>query len=187
MSQIEIIFIRHGEASDAWGDHLDPGLSNNGILQANNLLNHKELQNLKDFSFMSSPKSRAIETGKPLAKKFDKKLNIDEVFIEIPSKDIAQEKKQEWLKNIVQTKIDNLPDFIQSWSDDIYFKTKSLEQNTIIFTHFMVINALLSKLSNKDTLMYFYPDYTSVIKIVIRNNEFEYFLTEDSKKTSINL
>ena len=51
----------------------------------------------------------------------------------------------------------------------------------------MVINALLSKLSNKDTLMYFYPDYTSVIKIGIRNNEFEYFLTEDSKKTSINL
>ena len=187
MSQIEIIFIRHGEASDAWGDHLDPGLSDNGILQANNLLNHKELQNLKDFSFISSPKSRAIETGKPLAKKFDKKLNIDEVFIEIPSKDIAQEKKQEWLKNIVQTKIDNLPDFIQSWSDDIYFKTKSLEQNTIIFTHFMVINALLNKLSNKDTLMYFYPNYTSVIKIGIKNNEFEYFLTEDSKKTSINL
>ena len=91
------------------------------------------------------------------------------------------------ISKYVQTKIDNLPDFIQSWSDDIYFKTKSLEQNTIIFTHFMVINALLSKLSNKDTLMYFYPDYTSVIKIGIRNNEFEYFLTEDSKKTSINL
>ena len=187
MSQIEIIFIRHGEASDAWGDHSDPGLSDKGLMQSNNLLNHVELQNLGDFSFISSPKSRAIETGKPLAKKFNKKLKIDEVFIEIPSKDIAQEKKQEWLKNIVQTKKDSLPDFIKSWSDDIYSKTKSFKRNTIIFTHFMVINALLSKLSNEDTLMYFYPDYTSVIKIGIKNNEFEYFLTEDSKKTSINL
>ena len=187
MSQIKIIFIRHGEASDAWGDHSDPSLSDNGLLQSNNLLNHEELQNLEDFSFISSPKSRAIETGKPLAKKFDKKLNIDDVFIEIPSKDITQDKKQEWLTNIIQTKKDNLPDFIQSWSDDIYFKTKSFKKNTIIFTHFMVINALLSKLSNEDTLMYFYPDYTSVIKIGIKNNEFEYFLIEDSKKTSINL
>ena len=187
MSQIEIIFIRHGEASDAWGDHSDPGLSDKGLMQSNNLLNHVELQNLGDFSFISSPKSRAIETGKPLAKKFNKKLKIDEVFIEIPSKDIAQEKKQEWLKNIVQTKKDSLPDFIKTWSDDICSKTKSFKRNTIIFTHFMVINALLSKLSNEDTLMYFYPDYTSVIKIGIKNNEFEYFLTEDSKKTSINL
>ena len=95
MSQIEIIFIRHGEASDAWGDHLDPGLSDNGILQANNLLNHKELQNLKDFSFMSSPKSRAIETGKPLAKKFDKKLKKETDLLKevklVLNKDILKE------------------------------------------------------------------------------------------------
>jgi broad specificity phosphatase PhoE len=94
MSQIEIIFIRHGEASDAWGDHLDPGLSDNGILQANNLLNHKELQNLKDFSFISSPKSRAIETGKPLAKKFDKKLNIDEVLLKYHQKILLKKKSK---------------------------------------------------------------------------------------------
>ena len=51
----------------------------------------------------------------------------------------------------------------------------------------MVITDLLCKLSNKDSLMYFYPNYTSVVIIGNKNNEFEYFLTEDSKKTSINL
>ena len=51
----------------------------------------------------------------------------------------------------------------------------------------MVINALLSRLAKKDTIMYFYPNYTSVIKIWIKDNEFKYFSTEDSEKTSINL
>ena len=187
MSQIEIIFVRHAEAESSWGNFSDPSLSSNGYLQSTNLLKHEELQNLENFSFISSPKLRAIETAKPLAKKFDKNLNIDEVFIEIPSKDIVQEKKQEWLKKIVETKRDELPNMIKSWSDNIYLKTKSFNENTIIFSHFMVINSLLSKLANKDTLLYFYPKYTSVIKIVIKNNVFKYFSTEDSKKTFINL
>ena len=187
MSQIEIIFVRHAEAESYWGNLSDPGLSDNGYLQSTNLLKHKELQNLEDFSFVSSPKSRAVETAKPLAKKFDKKLNIDEVFIEIPSKDITQNQKQEWLKKIIKTKRDKLPNIIKSWSNKIYFKSKSYKENTIIFTHFMVINALLSKLAKKDTIMYFYPNYTSVIKIWIKDNEFKYFSTEDSEKTSINL
>ena len=79
------------------------------------------------------------------------------------------------------------PNIIKSWSNKIYFKSKSYKENTIIFTHFMVINALLSKLAKKDTIMYFYPNYTSVIKIWIKDNEFKYFSTEYSEKTSINL
>ena len=51
----------------------------------------------------------------------------------------------------------------------------------------MVINALLSRLAKKNTLMYFYPNYTSVVKVGIKNNVFEYFSTEENKKTSINL
>ena len=100
---------------------------------------------------------------------------------------LAQDKKQDWLKSIIQTKRDDLPDFIESWSDDIYLKSKSFKENTIVFTHFMVINALLSRLAKKNTLMYFYPNYTSVVKVGIKNNAFEYFSTEENKKTSINL
>ena len=37
MSEIKLIFIRHGEAANAWGNHPDPGLSDKGILQAKNL------------------------------------------------------------------------------------------------------------------------------------------------------
>ena len=37
MSEISLIFVRHGEAAASWGEHPDPGLSENGIC------NHKLL------------------------------------------------------------------------------------------------------------------------------------------------
>ena len=60
MSQIDLIFIRHGEASDAWDNHPDPGLSQKGIMQSNELLKNKDLKDLENYSFISSPKLRAI-------------------------------------------------------------------------------------------------------------------------------
>ena len=81
MSQIELIFIRHGEASDTWNNHPDPGLSKTGISQSNDLLNNKDLESLENYSFISSPKLRAIETAKPLVKKFNKELHVTYLFL----------------------------------------------------------------------------------------------------------
>jgi len=187
MSQIEIIFIRHGEASEKWGDHSDPGLSDKGQLQASALLQHKELQNLKNYNFVSSPKLRAIQTAEPLSKKFDKEICIDETFIEIPSNNIDASEKQNWLKEIIECDRNNLPNFVKAWKKSIYEKTKSFGDNVVIFSHFMVINALLSELAKTEKLLYFFPDYTSVVKVIVKDGRFEYFLTEDDKKTSINL
>ena len=51
----------------------------------------------------------------------------------------------------------------------------------------MVINALISELAKIDRLLYFYPDYTSVVKIIMKDLKFDYFTLEGNKKTSINL
>ena len=40
MSDISIILIRHGEAAASWSEDPDPGLSDNGHEQAENLLIH---------------------------------------------------------------------------------------------------------------------------------------------------
>tara|TARA_B100001029_G_C14916611_1_gene369585 strand:+ start:57 stop:620 length:564 start_codon:yes stop_codon:yes gene_type:complete len=187
MSQIEIIFIRHGEAANRWGDHPNPGLSKKGIVQSNNLLKHKELQHLEKYSFLSSPKLRAIETAEPLAKKFNKEVVIDDTFIEIPSDNIKSNDKQKWLEEIIKCKNNDLPNFVKSWKRNIFDKTQSFNINVVIFSHFMVINALVSALAKTDKLLYFYPDYTSVVKIVMKDTKFDYFKIEGNKKTSINL
>ena len=79
----------------------------------------------------------------------------------------------------------NLPTFVKEWKNDICEKTRSFNNNVVIFSHFMVINALLSELAKIDKLLYFFPDYTSVVKVILNDKRFEYFLTEGGKKTSI--
>jgi len=187
MSEIKIIFIRHGEAANAYGDHEDPGLSEKGLSQAKNLLNHKKLSDLKDFSLISSPKSRARETADPLARKFNKDIVLDNTFIEIPSKNIALNQKHNWLKKILKTEKDSLPEYIRTWSDQIFNKLTFIQNDSVIFTHFMVMNSIVSSLLKSETLLSFYPDYASLLEIIVDNKKIKSFSIEGSKKTYINL
>ncbi len=187
MASIEVIFIRHAEASSSWGDHPDPGLSDTGVAQSKKLINRPELKQLDDYSFISSPKKRAIDTARSLAKKFEKELIIENIFTEIPSPNIEPKNKQDWLKNILQMNKNDLPENITMWKDNIISKTRAFSQDSIVFTHFMVINALLSELNSETKLLYFYPDYTSLIKITIEDGEFRNFSIDKDKKTFINL
>jgi len=54
MSQINIILIRHGEASASWGDDPDPGLSQLGENQAIELIDNNELLFLKNYPWIKS-------------------------------------------------------------------------------------------------------------------------------------
>ena len=187
MSEIKLIFVRHGEADSAYGEHDDPVLSIKGISQSKNLLKNIKLQNLEKFTFISSPKLRALKTADPLAKRFNKKILIDDNFIEIPAKDVPLDKKQSWLKKIVATKKSDLPESIKLWSRNILQRIRDIQEDSIIFTHFMVMNAAISELTQAEKILCFYPDYTSIIEINITNGKIKSFSQGNSKKTYINL
>ena len=187
MSQFENIVVRQGEPESSIATHPDTPISKNRVEQSLKLIDHDQLQSLEDFIFISSPKLRAIETAKPIANKFNKEVKIDETFIEIPSENIETDQKQNWLKQLVQKEKKQLPSNIKLWEKNIYEKIKSFRQNTIIFSHFMVINSILSTLSSHNHLLYFYPGYSSVTKIINIDGELNHFLCEGNKKTLINL
>jgi probable phosphoglycerate mutase len=187
MSEINLLLVRHGEAAESWGKHLDPGLSELGIKQSASLINNKMLELLDSYSFVSSPKLRAKMTAEPLIKKFNKELIINDAYSEIPSDDIDNSQKKAWLTDLMNTDIRDLPDFVVNWRNNIIKHSLCVSQNTIIFTHFMVINALVSSLLQKSALMYFYPNYASVTKITFENKEVKSISLGDEKKTIINL
>ena len=187
MSQFEIIFVRHGEAESSFGTHPDPGLSKNGLAQSLKLIGHHDLQSLEEFIFISSPKLRAIETAKPIANKFNKTIKIDKTFIEIPTEKIQFSQKQEWLNQIVKKEKTQLPKDIKLWEKNIFSKLQEIKKSTIIFTHFMVINSVLSELAKSKRIIYFYPGYTSLTKITKVDGEIKYFQCEDNEKTFINI
>ena len=187
MSEISLIFIRHGEAASSWVSHEDPGLSEKGLEQSMAILHREDLQDLKNYKFISSPRKRAIETSKPLAKKFNKKIIIDETFNEIPSSNIDNNKKREWLESIVKMKKSDLPKNILDWQQKIYESVLESQGNTVIFSHFMVINSIVSNLIKSNSIFYFYPDNASITKIFLEKGKVVSFQIGNDKKTHINL
>ena len=187
MSQITLIFIRHGEAASSWVSHEDPGLSIKGQNEAKALLTNKDLQNLENYEFISSPRKRAIATSKPLAAKFNKKIFIDKTFNEIPSSNIENSKKQKWLEDIIKIDKKELPQKIIDWEKAIFDKVLTAEKNTVIFSHFMVINSIVSNLIKSNSIFYFYPDNTSITKIFLEKGKVVSFQIGNDKKTHINL
>ena len=87
----------------------------------------------------------------------------------------------------MHTEIRDLPDSVVNWRDAIIKDSLNVSLNTIVFTHFMVINALVGSLLKNNVLMYFYPNYVSVTKITFENKEVKSISLGDEKKTIINL
>ncbi len=187
MSEINLLLVRHGEAAESWGNHPDPGLSKLGIKQSSSLINNAMLKSLDSYNFVSSPKSRAKMTAEPLIKKFNKELIINNAFSEIPSDDINNSQKRAWLTEVMNIEIRDLPDSVLNWRDSIIENSLNVSYNTIVFTHFMVINALVGSLLKKNALMFFYPNYVSITKITFENKEVKSISLGDVKKTIINL
>ena len=106
MSEINIILVRHGEASASWSEDPDPGLSKNGINQAKILCEDESLKNLQDFKFISSPRQRAQETSSFLSSKLNKVIEVSNVFDEIPAKRVLLEDKMDWLKGILRCQLE---------------------------------------------------------------------------------
>jgi len=186
MTQSHIILVRHGEASAGWATHPDPSLSSKGKLQAE--ITRKDLIDKIDcYRLCSSPKKRAIETMEIINPEKRYPVKIDSHFIEIPSERINAEQKNDWLANILTTPVDELPYFVKEWRNSLIKWLDNVDDNYIITTHFMVINALVSFITKKNVILFFHPDYASQTEIFIKNGELEKLILGDDKKTVINL
>jgi 2,3-bisphosphoglycerate-dependent phosphoglycerate mutase len=186
MSQSHIILVRHGEAAASWSDHPDPGLSKEGGSQAKNTGNELVNEILK-YQLISSPKKRAVETMEIMIGGQDQTFAMDQRFIEIPSDNVMPEKKQNWLIEIFKAPIEDLPGSIKAWRNNLIRWVNEANGGFIITTHFMVINAVVSSLTNSKAISYFHPGYASRTEIWMRNGKLEKLVLGDAKKTVINL
>ena len=170
----EIILVRHGEASASWQESTDPGLSELGERQAeecaNLLLN---INGINEYELVSSPLKRAIETGSKLEEKLQGNLNINSSFAEIPSPGISLEDRQAWLREIFNKKISDLKKPQAKWRKNIIDKIWQIENPTVIFSHFMVINTIVAHVEKNPSMVCFYPDNCSITELNKKGNEVE--------------
>ena len=169
---INIYLVRHGEANASWDEDRDPGLSAKGKKQATAVAEELFSELPKVSTVISSPLARAIQTAEPLINKINVNLVKDKIFSEIPSPGISLSKRKQWLRNIFNIDIMRLGKPQQEWKKDIIQSVSEIERDTIIFSHFMVINCIIGWITKSKKLVNFYPDNCSIVKLSKKGKEF---------------
>ena len=191
---VNIYLIRHGKASSGW-DNSDPHLDLIGKKQSEEIT-LKLLQIAKEpFDIFSSPLIRCVETAKPFSKIKNKKIKIEDRIIEIPSPIKNLKKRVIWLKRVLPLKWDDLihdEDSRKSkidyflWRENILEFFLSLNRDTFIFTHYLVINSIVSHLRKSDKVVFFNPDNTSLTHLSLSDKKLKIISLGDEASTLIN-
>ncbi len=166
----DIWLVRHGEASAGFGEDTDPGLSPLGHDQAQAAARLLAPVVPEDATLLTSPKRRARETGDPFAASREQDLEVHPCFIELPSPgDLAQ--RQTWIQHVLKASWRDLPPQVATWQGDIFKALQACTTPAVIFTHFLVINSVASKISGDDAVVQCLPDNGSVHHLRINGSE----------------
>jgi broad specificity phosphatase PhoE len=161
---VKLYLVRHGEAAASWEQNPDPGLSKNGLLQAQGVVDLFEDQAIE--SVHASPLLRARETAAPLAQARRFACHIDDAFREIPTPThITMSQRLHWLRSCADDSWQQQGEELLIWRQRILNSLMALQCPTVIFTHFMVMNAVAGYLMQDPRLVHYQPDYCSVLSV----------------------
>lgn len=159
-----IWLVRHGEAEASWSEHPDPGLSALGHSQAAASAQLLEAQAPADAVLLTSPKRRAKETAEACARLRGAAVIEAPAFIEIKAP-VPLSERQDWLRAFMGSDWSNQPAELWAWRQHIADSLKALEQPTVIFTHFLVINTVHALCTGHSATLQLWPANASVHRI----------------------
>ena len=162
----KIYLVRHGRAAAGWGETADPGLDDKGRDQAANAAD--TLATMSPMTIVSSPMVRAQETAAPLAQAWDCTPEIDPRFSEIPTPKHMPANRKAWIKDILSKRWDAMEAELWSWRKDLLAAVRSLQADTIVFSHFIAINAIAGEALGNSSLVVFLPDNASITLVAVQ-------------------
>lgn len=180
----DVFLIRHGAAAAAWSDALDPGLSDEGREHARQVAAH--FASLPSCQLVASPLARARETAEPLASLWQRPVTIDERVREIPSS-VPMDERKAWLWKIMASTWPEVDAHLHTWRERAARTVLEFGQDTLVFTHFMVINALVALATNDARLVCFEPDYGSITQFFCDGDQLSLVSMGRTRKTLVNL
>jgi broad specificity phosphatase PhoE len=180
---VNIFLVRHGEAAAAWGEDPDPGLSELGHKQAVQV--RDELQGYDSLQVISSPLKRAQETALPLATKLQARVLTEDAFREIPSP-VGIDDRQAWLAGFMKQQWSEQGPEILAWRDSAWNRLFELDEDTVIFSHFMIINAICCRLTESAATICCVPDNGSIVHLRLEEDSLELVNMGRQQQTIVN-
>ena len=150
-----IYLIRHGQAEAGWNMQHDPGLSDIGRQQASEAA--RALADRGPLPIIVSPLRRTRETAHEFEMKWRRPAVVDSRVAEIPSAGMTLEERGEWLKTLVKRRWDDLDQVVQDWRSAAIQSLLEISQDTVVVTHFMVVNAVVCWTKGDERVVCFNP------------------------------
>ncbi len=155
LSNFKIALVRHGRASAGWDTALDPAIDELGLSQATDAAAKlSKIFGDERVQIISSPLLRCQQTAEAFTKLRGSQVQIAEQVSEIPSPSGVQMKDRvDWLRNVMQGNWSDLDLNFISFRDELLKFVRAIDQNTVIFSHFIAINAVVGSIINDDRLV----------------------------------
>jgi broad specificity phosphatase PhoE len=156
-----IYMVRHGRAAAGFGEDMDPGLDDLGRSQSEAVA--QKLAALGPLAILSSPLKRTQETAEPLAKLWSKTPVIEPAVAEIPSpKGMSLEERVAWLRKLMAGSWRDVTPELARWRQTCIVAVATLQQDTVVFSHYVAINVLMGAAVGDDNVVVFSPENCSV-------------------------
>ena len=153
--------VRHGRASAGWDTHVDPGLDELGRSQAGAVADR--LESLGVQPIVTSPLLRCQETAAVLAARWAVTPVVEAAVGEIPSPDgVPMEDRVAWLRQAMRGRWADLGARYLDYRDAITAWVAAREADTVVFSHFVAINAVIGAVTDEDRLVIASLDNCSV-------------------------
>lgn len=160
--------VRHGRATAGWDADPDPGIDELGQQQA--LAARDRLAPLGPLAVVSSPLRRCRETAAPLEAAWGAVARIEPAVAEIPSPEgVAMEDRVDWLRAAMTGTWSALGPVYTSFRDGVVAAIAGLTEDTVVFSHFVAINAVIGAALADDRLVIRSLDNCSITVVEVRD------------------
>jgi len=175
----KIYLVRHAKPAATWSEDRDPGLDSIGLEQADATAIALS-KRTSPLAILTSPLQRCRETARPLEERWQSNARTFAAVAEIPSPPLSLSDRHKWLvdamsgtwQRMQETAPPQSPDFL-SWRADLLNAVLRIPEDSVIFSHFIGINAIVGAAIGSDAVVSFRPDHASVTIVDTGTGRFE--------------
>lgn len=166
-----LYLVRHGRAAAGWNTDPDPGLDAAGRSQAAQMT--ARLAPLGPMDLVSSPLLRCRQTAAGLAAVWGTAARIEAGVAEIPSPEgVAMADRVEWLRMAAAGMWSDLGERYTTFRDGVANTVRTLQNDTVITSHFIAINAVIGVALGDDRVVVRSLDNCSVTVLDVLDGHF---------------
>jgi broad specificity phosphatase PhoE len=167
-----VYLVRHGRAA-AGADPLDPELDSEGCDQARLVAQDLGARISAPLRILHSPLLRCRQTAIPLAKMWHTEPVLEPRVTEIPSPQLTGHARMRWLQRAFSatwTELERLENDrragygqqLAEWRGGVLEAIFACRSDTVVFSHFMPINAIVGAALRQERVVCFRPAHASV-------------------------